>query len=98
MILAAGPGPARARLRNRSRPSNNDEWRRLRGPVPTVASTARATTGCTNGYEYAGEWFECEIRGQGVARFPNGSVYEGQFARRQAAWRRPLNTSPTAAL
>ncbi|MCL4137267.1 UNVERIFIED_CONTAM: hypothetical protein GTU68_064070, partial [Idotea baltica] len=32
-----------------------------------------------NGYQYTGEWFEGEIRGQGTARFPNGSVYEGQF-------------------
>jgi len=32
-----------------------------------------------NGYEYTGDWVDGEIKGQGVARFPNGSVYEGHF-------------------
>jgi len=34
-----------------------------------------------NGYEYTGQWEAGEIKGDGVARFPNGSVYEGTFAR-----------------
>ncbi len=33
-----------------------------------------------SGFEYTGEWFEGEIKGEGLARYPDGSVYEGAFA------------------
>jgi hypothetical protein len=32
-----------------------------------------------DGFEYTGDWVEGQITGEGVARYPNGSVYEGAF-------------------
>ena len=80
LVLALAAGPAAAQTDGSVISKQYDDGSVYEGTFKDGRQDGTGTYRLPNGYEYTGAWVAGEIKGQGVAHFPNGSVYEGEFA------------------